>query len=521
MSNNFKTPRKSKQAGRGDASSFKDGELPGKWSPLHPRNALISRVLAGFFLLCLIAVCALPFTPWFAPLKTYFMDKIRLTKIASRNGPITIVKEVIREVPAPPTPLPSNFIPRKEVDVATLYNGITIETQLQTTEGNFATIERLDKDAFKVDFKLNVRVPKANCSVAELGRVNPHLPKMLPGLPDLLANGKISGFYHKLYENKVNSVEKNLTRLNKVLDRHNFFDCETILELQHPKSKRLALLIQSDMDVVADGSDGDRMPTMESSIYSSDFYQPFTSYEWAKQDAKSPNPLLSRWLSKYEALKKEASGKTLTTARKAELKAQMQHMDAEITQMKKRSSLIAEKDPFIVISLLFKDYARTMPEAPSIGDYCAVIFDKTIYPAICGDYGPSMKMGEASLLLAKKINDKATPYVRGSDELKVTYLIFPGTAKRPFAAPNLDEWYERIDGYLKEIGGLGDGYSLYKWENQFPTKPIPAPTATDALVAAPAASPTAPQAGTVMPKPPEAPAANPAAAPDPTGVNKP
>jgi hypothetical protein len=95
--------------------------------------------------------------------------------------------------------------------------------------------------------------------------------------------------------------------------------------------------------------------------------------------------------------------------------------------------------------------------------------------------------------------------VRGADDLKVTYLVFPGTAKKPFGPPNLDEWHEKVSGYLKDIGGLGDGYTLYKWEEMFP-KPAPAKPATDAVAgqggnAQPSASP--PNAGPVPPTTPE------------------
>lgn len=496
MSNEFKSTRRPSRKPKGaDALQPDDESLPGGWSPMHRGWGWFGKFVLGLIVLTLLVLAVLPLTPWFAPLKKFVIEKLQVTKIVTHKVPTTVIKEVIKEVPAPPPPLPANFVPRKEVDVATLYNGITIQTHVDTSEGTYATLEREDRDAYKVEFKLNLRVPKANFSVAELGRVNSHLPKMLPGLPALLTNGKISGFYHKLYENKVNGIEKNLTRLNKLLDRHNFFDCETILELKHPKTQRMALLIQSDMDVVADGSDGDRMAVMDSAISNSDYYQPFTSYEWAKTDPKSPNPLLARWQARYDGLKKDAAAKGISAARKAELKAQMHHLDLEITQMKKRSSLIAEKDPFIVLSLLFRDYPRVMPQAPGMGDYCAVIYDGTIYPAICGDYGPSMKMGEASLLIAKTINEKATPYVRGSDDLKVTYLVFPGTAKRPFGPPNLDEWYEKVNGYLTEIGGLGDGYKLHKWENPFPPKTPPAAPATDPLAGtAPAATPGTPAA---------------------------
>jgi hypothetical protein len=102
--------------------------------------------------------------------------------------------------------------------------------------------------------------------------------------------------------------------------------------------------------------------------------------------------------------------------------------------MKARSSLIAEKDPFVVISLLFRGYGDQNKFTPQIGDYAAVIHEGKIYPAICGDYGPSFKMGEASLLMAKTVNPKATPYIRPESDLKVTYLIFPGTAEKAFSA---------------------------------------------------------------------------------------
>ena len=74
-------------------------------------------------------------------------------------------------------------------------------------------------------------------------------------------------------------------------------------------------------------------------------------------------------------------------------------------------------------------------------------------------------------MVAKKISDKATPNIRPESDLKVTYLIFPGTAEKPFGPPNLDHWHEKVTEYLKECGGLGDGYKLHKWESPFPVSP--------------------------------------------------
>lgn len=445
-----------------------DGRMMPRWEPPQKRGNMLGALSRILLLLVVLGLLVMPFTPYASRLKKFITEMVensRKSKLIDREVLVQkeVIKEVIREVPAPPPPLPSKFVPRKDVDVATLFNGITIESKLETNEGNFASLSVADPDAYKVEFKLKLNIPKPNQTLAELSRLNSHLPKMLPDLEMLLSSGKVSGFYHKLYENKVNLVQKNLTHLNRLLDRHNFFDCETILELQHPESKRRALLFQSDMDVVADGSDGDRMAEMTSEIYNSDFYQPFTSYEWPKLGTVV-NPLLAKWQAKNEVLKKEEALKNLSTSRKAELKAQMQHLETEIKALKSRSSLIADKDPFIVISLLFKDYSRIMSQAPAMGDYAAVIHEDKIYPAICGDYGPSMKMGEASLILAKKISSKATPYMRGEDALKVTYIVFPGTAEKPFGPPDYDKWHEKISAYLTELGGLGKDYTLYKWE---------------------------------------------------------
>ena len=135
--------------------------------------------------------------------------------------------------------------------------------------------------------------------------------------------------------------------------------------------------------------------------------------------------------------------------------------------MKALSSLIADSDPFIVISTMFKPYVGHEDHAPQMGDYAVVIHGKQILPAICGDYGPSMKMGEASLFIAKQINPKATPNLRGEDDLKVTYLIFPGTAKTPHGPPTLEEWRTLCTQYLNEMGGVGAGYEVHKWEDKF------------------------------------------------------
>ncbi len=75
----------------------------------------------------------------------------------------------------------------------------------------------------------------------------------------MLPTEPVSPLFAQLYDTKIRMLRENLGRLDLLLSRHNFFDCQTILQLQHPQTHRKALLLQADMDVDADGSDGDRM----------------------------------------------------------------------------------------------------------------------------------------------------------------------------------------------------------------------------------------------------------------------
>lgn len=508
------------------------------WRAPKPKKSGFLSLLIRVLVLVVLAIgLVLPFTPFAGKIKRGLMEIAREARAA--GGPEVIEKQVIKEVPRDVIkevvkevevikevpvlpPLPDEYVGRKDVDIASLFNGITVKTQLITEQGNFASLERLDPEAYKAEFQLSIRVPKANQSVAELSRINEHLPKALPGLPQMLETGKVSPFYHKLYENKTRRVQTEVTRLNKALDRHNFFDCETILELKHPTTQRKVLLIQSEMDVVADGSDGDRMPKLDEYIYMSDFYQPFTSYAWAKKSA-TPNPLLAKWEARLVKLNADYAVKGLSAARNAELKSSINQVKLEIADLKARSSLIAEKDPFIVISLLFRGYEGQNAFTPGIGDYAAVLYGDKIFPAICGDYGPTFKMGEASLLMAKAVNDKATPYRRPESDLKVTYVIFPGTGVKPWGPPDLKVWQQKVTAYLNEMGGIGVGYQVHQWPDPFP-KPVVEPAVTPPVVAEPGkpkSSPEATPASTPTPNATPSPAPAPAVTTPPATVAPP
>lgn len=364
-------------------------------------------------------------------------------------------------------------------DVRKLRSEIQLETKVEVKEGGLASVERKDDASYAASYTLSVRVPKPSTTLEELETVNPNLGKLLPGLDPMLKEAEVSRWFYKLYENKTKRLRANATNLSELLTRHNFYDCETILHLIHPESKRRVFLMQAEMDVVSDGSDGDRLATMPDEIVNSTHYQPFTSYGWPKQ-TKTPNPMVAGWEKRIGNAKAELADPNTTAARKAWLKDRMAYLKRGIEDMKYRSFLIAEYDPFIVISVDLLTVAGD-PFAPRAGDYAVVVHDDVIYPAIVGDGGPTFKVGEASLRMAKQLNERASPYSRPVSDLTVTYLVFPNSREKKKQPPNYEAWRTKCQELLNEIGGLGSGAKLFEWENLLPDPalaPDPA-TATD------------------------------------------
>ena len=380
------------------------------------------------------------------------------------NDVSTKQKEIIKKVIVR-DPLPEKHVNYKRIDTARLWSGVESNTKLEFKQGKEASFERKQNGSYIFDFNVKLNSPNPVSDLNGLSKVSPLIVNIIPSLSDLLSVSKVSGFYYKLYDIKSKRVQQYLTRLNAIPDKHNFYDCETILEMKHPKSGRKVLFVQSDMDVVSDGSDGDRMPEYDKYIAESTNYQPFTSYGWKKK-TNIPNPLLKRWEKKLSDEEKSLSDNNLRSSEKAKIKENVSKLKREIVDMKARSFLIARADPFIVIPSWMRSYKEQNEYAPNVGDYVAVIYKEGIYPAIIGDTGPTWKIGEASLRLAKKLNSKATSYSRPVSDLKVSYLIFPGSASKP-DAPNLNEWRIKVNELLDEIGGLGEGYSLFKWKSYF------------------------------------------------------
>lgn len=353
-------------------------------------------------------------------------------------------------------------------DVRKLRSEIQLETKVEVENGALASIERKADDSYKASYTLSVRVPKPSTTLDELQKVNPHLGTLLPGLEPMLEKAEVSRWFYKLYENKTKRLRSKATELSELLTRHNFYDCETILHLTHPETKRRVFLMQAEMDVVSDGSDGDRLAKMPDEIVNSTHYQPFTSYGWPKQ-TKTPNPMVAGWEKRIGNAKRELADPATTAARKAWLRDRMDYLKRGIEDMKYRSFLIAEYDPFIVISVDLLT-ASGDPFAPRAGDYAVVVHDKVIYPAIVGDGGPTFKVGEASLRMARQINERASPYSRPVSDLTVTYVVFPNSREKKKQPPDYEKWRTKCQELLGEVGGVGEGVELFKWKNLLPEK---------------------------------------------------
>jgi len=348
---------------------------------------------------------------------------------------------------------PPYYTVKSGTDIAKTSMGFDFKSLVEERPGRLVTTEREGNGSYEASFTIFINRPEAAKHLDEVTMANPELLKALPGLEPMIEKARVSPFFNKLYDNKLSRLKTYAKRIDRLLTKHNYYDCQTMLELEHPGSKRKVFLMQSDMDVVSDGSDGDRLPAMPDEIVNSSHYQPFTSFGWAKT-GKVENPMIEGW--KKLLVKEKASGNT----------KEVKRLETGINDLKKRSFLIAEYDPFIVIPVdVLAD--RESPFGPNVGDYAVVMYGKALYPAIVGDGGPTFKVGEASLRMAKELNDKVSPYSRPVSDVSVTYLVFPRSSGK-WAAPNYENWRSECLKLVNEIGGLGEGYDLHRWADILP-----------------------------------------------------
>lgn len=366
------------------------------------------------------------------------------------------------EIQLPPFPpaLPEKMETGTFEHVAALARGMHLRSTLTFHPGTTASQDRKKKQAYLIKLGMELLLPHA-AQGKELLAVNPALSKVLPKYHELMEKAHVSRWYHALYLHKQNHARKNLAALLQPLDKHNFYDTDTILEITAPHSHRRVLWMQADMDIVSDGSDGDRLPTMPEAIRKSDNYQPTTSYRWKKRGS-TPNPLLARWEARLAKLQKD----------KPKNAAAIDYAKRVIWDLKKYSYLLAQYDPFIVIPLTLKE-GRDDTYRPAPGDYAVVIVGKRVFPAIVGDYGPKHKSGEASLRLGKLVNPKADVYARPVSSLEVSYLIFPHSKEEENGPIDYERLNTRCRELLDELGGLGDEAEFIEAIDLLAPKPAP------------------------------------------------
>ena len=377
-------------------------------------------------------------------------------------------------------PLPDSLILPKTRDVARLYNGIRVHTAFDTTQGQSASLEREVPDDYALDLHLQVKVPTPMRTLAELSRRSPTLGTALPKLPALLEKAEVSRFYFAVYQNKTDLLRQNLARLDALLGRDLFYDTDTILELQDPDSKRRALLIQSDMDVDTDGSDPERWNDIDASDPT---FQPLTNYKWLKRTPTVVSPLVKIYQDRIDKL--EADTRLPSSSKGAS--ASLQASREDLYGVEHYSSLIARNDPYVVLpSFMARGGAGAF--GPQVGDYVVVVAGNQLYPAIFGDKGPNHLLGEASIRLAQAVDPRASATRSPVDDLKITYLVFPGTAEQPFGPPDLGHIRQRCQELLNEIGG--NRAALHEWTSLLPPPPPtptppPSPTATASVSPSP------------------------------------
>jgi len=403
----------------------------------------------------------------FSPYPEKIRRKAGLSEERSASKPpkpeVVVEERIVEKTVEKTVKVPPPYYQAKSgSQIAKTSKGYDFRATFKELPGTLASAERVTEGSYEATITVTVKRPRAASTLAELQEVNPELEKILPGLPDLLKQSKVSPFFGKLYANKAARLKSEAYQLDDLLTKHNYYDCQTMLEMDHPASKRKVFLFQADMDVVSDGSDGDRLAAMPEKIVNSSYYQPFTSYGWQKT-GKVENPMIAGWRKKVADEKAKATPST----------SEIQRLERGIEDMKRRSFLIADYDPFIVIPVdMIAD--RDSPYGPNVGDYVVVIHGERIFPAIVGDGGPTFKVGEGSLRLAKEVNPKASSYSRPVSEVSVTYLVFPRSSGK-WKAPNYEDWRSECEKLLGEVGGLGEGYFLHQWENTLPEPAVVEP----------------------------------------------
>ena len=381
-----------------------------------------------------------------------------------------------------PTPTPTPFVPRKPMETGMIFNGLQYRWKVETSPGDTAARDREVDNSYRLELKLKIRVPRPATSLQDVRVANARLPELLPSLPLLLESARVSPDYGKIYDLKLDWLKGRLEKIEQILSRHNFYDCDTILQLKHPETGRRALFVQGDMDVNVDGSDGDRNVEVDGS---GQFFQAQTSYRWPKTTDR-PNPFLKRFEERMAEAEAELAQPETKEVRRQELTERIAASKRQLADLKSASFLVSKTDPTIVLPgfMMRGDGA----DVPKVGDYAVVIHGDKMYPSMVGDAGPSYKVGEASLRLCDEIRKTGTPLARPVSDLAVTYLVFPGSAEDKRSVPDLEKWHQRCTDLMAQIGV--PNAPLHRWEDIVPPWPTPTPMPTPDPAASPAGQPS-------------------------------
>lgn len=385
--------------------------------------------------------------------------------------PVSAPGEAATPTPTPgPTPTP--VIPRKRMEVSKLFNEMRVESRvIREDGGETAAVDRRADESYTLELTVRARIPVAARTLEQIRANDPGLPDALSGLESLIENANVSPWFGQLYDLKIQNLERGLGRIDTLLSKHNFYDCDTVLEIENPATGRKALLLMGDMDVNTDGSDGDRNFDIDGS---SMFFQPQTSFRWRKRTDR-PNQFLERFEKRLAEFQEEYAIVGLPAERNRELEAGIRHAEATLYEMRTFSFLIAGADPYIVLPIFM--IRETEGEfAPRIGDYAVVVYDGVAYPTLVGDAGPSFKFGEASTRMCLQVNPRSSPISRPISSLRATYLVFPGTRDEEPGPPDLAKWRELCEGLLEELGLKAA--VLHDWEDLIEPWPTPTPEPT-------------------------------------------
>ena len=214
-----------------------------------------------------------------------------------------------------PTPTPTPFVPRKPMETGMIFNGLQYRWKVETSPGDTAARDSEVDNSYRLELKLKIRVPRPATSLQDVRVANARLQELLPSLPLLLESARVSPDYGKIYDLKLAWLKGRLEKIEQILSRHNFYDCDTILQLKHPETGRRALFVQGDMDVNVDGSDGDRNVEVDGS---GQFFQAQTSYRWPKTTDR-PNPFLKRFEERMAEAEAELAQPETKEVRRQEL----------------------------------------------------------------------------------------------------------------------------------------------------------------------------------------------------------